>query len=145
MSPSEEFKFFVPGTPQTKGSTRAFIPKGWKRAIITNDNKKAKPWEGAILAEASSHCEFLGVLAVTIEAEFVFSRPKGHFGKKGLKPSAPMKMTKKPDIDKVTRVVLDGLTGVVYPDDCQVDECRLRKRYAEPGEAPGVHITVRPS
>lgn len=139
----QRFKFFVPGIPQTKGSTKAFIPKGWKRAIITNDNTKSKPWEATVRAEASACCAFLGGdVAVVVAAEFVFPRPKSHFGKNGLRPSAPRRMKKKPDIDKILRVVLDALTGVVYADDSQVDDCWPRKRYAEWGESPGVHITV---
>src|SRR5580693_4611109 len=39
-----EFSFTVFGVAQPQGSTRAFIPRGWTRAVITTDNAKLKPW-----------------------------------------------------------------------------------------------------
>ena len=46
----------------------------------------------------------------------------------------------RPDIDKLERAVLDGLTGVVYEDDSQVTRVTKVKRYAD--TEPGVVIEV---
>ena len=37
---------------------------------------------------------------------------------------------KKPDVDNIAKVVLDALNGLVYVDDKQVTDLRVRKRYA---------------
>lgn len=36
---------------------------------------------------------------------------------------------KKPDLDNIAKVVLDALNGLVYVDDKQVTDLRVRKRY----------------
>lgn len=38
-------------------------------------------------------------------------------------------MTKRPDVDKLGRAVLDALTGIVWRDDCQVIGLQLVKGY----------------
>lgn len=37
---------------------------------------------------------------------------------------------KKPDVDNIAKVVLDALNGLVYADDKQVTDLRVRKRYS---------------
>ena len=46
--------------------------------------------------------------------------------------SAPRHMAVMPDIDKLARCALDALTGIVFEDDAQVTELRLRKGFGEP-------------
>ena len=51
--------------------------------------------------------------------------------------------TGSPDVDKLARCVLDGLTGVVYVDDAQVVRLMADKCYARaPYSVPGVVVTV---
>mgnify|MGYP001565156751 CR=1 FL=1 len=145
--------FWVPGIPAPKGSTRAFYVPKLKRAVVTAANKRTKPWEQAIRAEAhAAGCVMLGSVGssaagVIIRATFLFPRPKGHFGAKGLKPSAPKRLTKKPDLDKLARALLDALIGIGFLDDSQVDELDVRKRYVEldASEEPGVHVEIEAS
>ena len=54
-------EFTVHGTPQPQGSAKAFIPKGWKRAIITSDNRSLKPWRQDVSAMASEAMQLAGV------------------------------------------------------------------------------------
>lgn len=37
--------------------------------------------------------------------------------------------TKKPDIDNIAKIVLDGLNGVAYKDDSQICRLEIYKRY----------------
>ena len=67
---------------------------------------------------------------VAVELHFVFKKPKS------VTRSLPWV---KPDIDKLVRAVLDGLTGVAYEDDCQVVTLNASKHY---GENEGVWIGV---
>lgn len=80
---------------------------------------------------------------VSVELVFRFARPKGHFNTKGqLKPSAPMHVIVKPDIDKIERSVLDGLTGVLFKDDSQVCCLYALKVYCKEGELEGCEVIV---
>jgi crossover junction endodeoxyribonuclease RusA len=73
---------------------------------------------------------------VGIDILFVRRRPTS-MPKKLTRPH-----TKFPDLDKLTRAVLDSMTGIVYQDDAQVVQIYCRKRYAELGETPGILVTV---
>lgn len=134
--------FFAPGAPQPKGSTRAFVVGG--RAVITNDARKAKPWAAVVTLaarEAMGDAQpLVGPVRVTLR--FGFARPAGHFGKRGLLPSAPGCMAVKPDVDKLARCTLDALTSVVFSDDARVVALSAEKSYSD---APGVHVTVEPA
>ena len=46
----------------------------------------------------------------------------------------------RPDLDKLARALLDGITGVVVKDDSLVVDLMVGKRY---GEAPGVVVEIR--
>lgn len=134
--------FFVPGIPIPKGSARAFVVKG--RAIITAANAKTKPWEQAIRSAAHEAGCTPVKCAVAVHAIFWFPRPKGHYGKKGVKVSAPFEYTKKPDVDKALRALLDGLTGVAFVDDSQVHCVSGHKRYVSDDGQPGMHVEIVP-
>ncbi len=132
--------FTVAGVPQPQGSAKAFIPKGWKRAIITSDNAKLKPWRQEIAAMATRAIEesysdtiSLWAGAVEVACYFYFQKPK----------SASRKVTRKitkPDIDKLLRGVLDALTGIVFRDDAQVVGVQCYKMF---DEAPSCRIIVQ--
>jgi crossover junction endodeoxyribonuclease RusA len=75
---------------------------------------------------------------------FRFRRPKGHWNAKGeLKASAPKTITTRPDIDKLARSTLDGLTGVLFHDDAQVAFLVASKEYCLTGELEGCQIEIR--
>lgn len=38
---------------------------------------------------------------------------------------------KKPDLDNIIKIILDGLNGVAFEDDCQVDEIHATKKFSE--------------
>ena len=136
--------FFVPGIPQTKGSTRAFVVAGKPR--ITNDNAKARPWQDAVAwaaREAGCTKAEPGV-PVAVLAEFRYERPMSHYGAKGLRPSAPVCMANGKDADKTLRVICDALTGIAYHDDRQANMPIPMKRYCEPNEVPGVMVYIAP-
>jgi Holliday junction resolvase RusA-like endonuclease len=139
--------FTVAGLPQPKGSTKAFVPKAWAqvaaaagtapRAIVTADNReRACKWQRDISLSAQQFAHgvfFTGPIRVAIL--FRLPRPV----------TLPRKVrhhVKKPDLDKLVRLVLDGLKGVLYTDDRAGVEVRARKIYAPPEAAPGADITV---
>lgn len=145
-----EFSFTVFGTAQPQGSTRAFIPRGWTRPVITTDNTKLKPWrqelaETAMVAmnEHGAKMAARGV-PISVSLTFYFAKPKSE-------KKLVLHKTTKPDIDKLLRAVLDALTGIAYQDDSQVCECRVTKMFGSPARlevqvstlADGVPKTLR--
>jgi Holliday junction resolvase RusA-like endonuclease len=127
----------VLGEPQPAGSKRAFVNPKNGRAIVTDANKKAKPWQREVKQAASE--AYAGELIrgpVSLRLTFIRPRPKGHFGTgrnaDAIKPSAPDFPTTRPDALKLARAVEDALTGVLWADDAQITEEQLYKRYGEP-------------
>lgn len=130
------FTFSVAGKPEAKGSTRAFVPRGWTRPIITSTNRNLKTWEARVRDAA---LPFLTTVfaeeAIGVHLSFRLERPK----------SLPKRLKhhcKKPDLDKLVRAVIDGMTGIIYRDDSQVVQILAEKSYATPGETEGVIVTV---
>ena len=124
--------FQVHGLPAPQGSTRAFVVKGkpiitstakglsaWRRLVadVAQDFAPEQPWEGP----------------VGIDLHFGLPKPKSAPKTRRVWPD------KRPDLDKLTRAVLDALTYVVFADDSQVVEIRATKDYGAPGVAVEVH------
>lgn len=143
-------EIWVPGIPQPGGSKKGFaIPNkdkpGKYRAILTEDNRKSKPWRQAVEWAALEIFRMGDLLACPLEVEFRFymPRPKGHFGKNGIRPAARFKMpVVKPDITKLVRSTEDALKGVVWCDDSQIVRQSAAKFYSG---RPGALITIRPA
>lgn len=133
----------VIGQPGTKGSMRAVAP-----GVVVPDSKKLKPWHAAVVHAAQDALQgqpqprYVDA-ALEVSITFRFNRPKGHYGKKGLKSSAPALVRVRPDIDKVERATLDALTGIVFVDDARIARTAMEKRYCQPGEVEGCTILVR--
>ena len=81
--------------------------------------------------------------ALELRVVFVFRRPAGHFGTGRnagkLKPSSPLYVRTRPDVDKLVRAIADAMTGIVYRDDSQLVAVKAEKHYGEPACA---HIVV---
>jgi crossover junction endodeoxyribonuclease RusA len=127
-------EFTVLGTPQPQGSLRSL---GTGRPLL-DSNKQLEPWRHAVAAQAltamHNHKPFTGPLR--LHALFVFSRPAGHFGtgrnSGQLKPSAPLYVQTRPDLDKLLRAVGDAITGIVCRDDNQLVIVHAEKHYGQP-------------
>lgn len=136
-------EFFVSGIPQPKGSTRSHYSHKQKRVFTRNANKETAPWEATIRAAASAAGCTVSHGGIRVYAIFLMPRIKGHFRKSGeLKPTAPPDHVSKPDLDKLIRTLLDGLTALAFVDDSQVAEIAAVKWYTT--EEPGVHVVVEP-
>lgn len=137
MSLVQIAEFTVPGTPIPQGSKSArviIVKGGMPRASIYDDNAKVlKPWREAVTAAARvAHWGLPQVQGpVVVELEFRFERPKS------VKREYP---TVKPDLDKLMRAVLDGVTDSgLWKDDAQVIKALPSKAYAA---KPGVHVRI---
>lgn len=145
--------FFVPGLPQSQGSSKGFVvtPKGGgkPRAVITSTNKNLKNWRRDVRHAVEELKPIVvepqwGEHGVGVSLRFCFQRPQNHYNSKGeLKPDAPRLKTSQPDLDKFCRAALDALTiAGLYTDDAQVTSLYAVKLWANnPGEV-GVHFNV---
>lgn len=127
--------FFIHGRPVAQGSTRAFKHRSSGQVITTSSAKGLGPWRRRIADAAQPHAHMHeGPLDLRIV--FLMPRPKS------LPKTKWRAHTKRPDIDKLVRAVLDALDGIFYADDSQVANLRVVKAYA-PREGPmGVRICV---
>lgn len=128
---------FVRGLPVPQGSVSAFVIGG-KARVVHKKNSELRAWREQIAREArkalgldAQPCE----CAVRLSLTFFMQRPPSHFTSSGaLRKGVRVYPQGKPDLDKLLRGVLDGLTGVLYGDDAQVCSVEAVKLYAsEPG------------
>lgn len=125
----------------TQGSKRSV-----GHGILLETNKRLRPWRSFVADAALATNHPLTNYPVSISITFRFLRPKAHFNKSGLSPKAPAHLTSKQkgDIDKLSRAILDALTGTLLHDDSQVVQLAAHKRYCTPDEKPGALITIIP-
>lgn len=132
--------FTVRGLPAPQGSkTRN------RYGAVYESSKAVGPWREAVRAECQRHAAEPLTGAVEVTLLFLMPRPKGHYrtGRNAglLRAGAPSFPASAPDLDKLCRAVLDGLTaGGAYKDDGQVVYLAARKQYCGPAEVPGCMI-----
>lgn len=150
---SESIRLEVPGRPAPKGSSRAFVIPGTETAVLapsgSPQNKAAlRSWDQAVRLAAkeavrgASSPPFVDV-PIRIAIDFRLARPAGHWGKNGLRSSAPAWPRTKPDFDKLTRATCDSLKGTIYDDDSRIVQAHITKSYADPGNE-GASILIEP-
>ncbi|MEI6796663.1 MAG: RusA family crossover junction endodeoxyribonuclease [Methanomassiliicoccales archaeon] len=140
---ADKIIFFVAGEPVPQGSTKGFYIEKINRVVITHGNANTTRWRERIAteaqrADASRKARFFDLdreAAYEVRVNFLFTRPKSMPKKRTLH-------TKRPDLDKLVRAVLDGITDVLIPDDSQVMSIAARKHYCLADEQPGLHIGV---
>ena len=128
--------FTVYGVPAPKGSAKAFYRPGMRHPVVTHDSARTKPWEALVKAAAvdvAPPCLYDG--PVVLSVVFSFARPKSL-------PKRIRACTKRPDLDKLVRVIADALTGLIWHDDAQLVRIEATKEYAGPQGRPGAKVTV---
>ena len=123
-------------------------PQGSKRHVgggrMVESSPKLKPWREAVRSEALATGLAISDQPIYLHLLFRFRRPKGHYDSKGqIKASARIEHITRPDLDKLCRSTLDGLTGTLFRDDSQVAFLVASKEYALPGELEGCQIEIR--
>ena len=131
------------GKPAPQGSKRHV-----GRGILLESSKRCKPWRQdvkyAALEALPDDWYAMMDKPISVSITFIFARPKGHFRTNGeLKPKAPSHCTARiGDVDKLSRAILDSLTGVCFEDDAAVITLIAQKRYASRNEQPSAIISV---
>jgi Holliday junction resolvase RusA-like endonuclease len=135
-------ELWVPGKPAPGGSKRAFVNKHTGRVAVVDDAKNNSSWRATVRDFAAREWGDRDLIQGPIRAEVIFRemRAASHYGARGrIKPSAPPLPQKKPDATKLWRAAEDALTGVLWRDDVQVADQRVRKVY---GPKPGMLVRL---
>ncbi|HSW40821.1 MAG TPA: RusA family crossover junction endodeoxyribonuclease [Acidobacteriota bacterium] len=126
-----EIRFWVPGIPRPGGSKKGFYIKKINRVVITEDNKKSKDWRTSVAWAAAEAIRTPLTGPLEVHFTFLLTRPKSHFGAKGLKASAPKYPTVKPDTTKLIRSTEDAMKGIAWIDDAQIARQYGEKIYTD--------------
>jgi crossover junction endodeoxyribonuclease RusA len=125
----------VRGTPAPQGSKRHV---GGGRMIEMS--KAIGPWREAVRANAERTMNGTGPITgpVRVSITFELARPRGHYrtGRNAhlIRDTAPAFPATRPDLDKLVRATLDGLTmSGAWSDDSQVVHLHALKLYGQPG------------
>ena len=141
---SAELTVTVHGIPAPQGSKRHV---GGGRMVEAS--KAVGPWREAVRHEtqqaiaAGADTHPTGPISVAVT--FRMPRPRGHYRTNGqVRDTAPaFYVATRPDLDKLVRAVLDGLTaGGAFGDDAQVADLIATKHYADV-DPPGCHIHIQ--
>lgn len=124
-------QFNVPGIPAPQGSKTAKLING--RCIMFEASPKVKAWRERVKTAGEIATAEHGQQTEPVEVTLLFTMPK---------PKTVIRTwpSVKPDLDKLIRAVLDGLTkSGIYYDDAQVVAISATKVY---GSETGCHITI---
>lgn len=133
--------FTVPGAPQGKARPRVGSIAGKARMFTP---AKTVAYEGQIAHAAAAALAGRPLLDGPVEMALAIECPvpTSWSGKKQrMALAGEIHPTTKPDADNVLKAVCDGCNGVLWRDDVQVVDLRLRKRYSA---TPRVRVMVRP-
>lgn len=78
--------------------------------------------------------------ALTMRVVFVCARPKSLPKRLADRQPKPTR----PDLDNLTKALLDGLQGTCFADDAQLVQMSAVKVYAALGESPCIEINLQP-
>jgi Holliday junction resolvase RusA-like endonuclease len=142
--------FTVAGLPAPQGSKRAFVNHRTGKAVVMEmAGAKLSDWRSAVrdtavgvmlgMAPGAARGPLTGPLSVSLA--FTLPKPKSAPKTRRTWPD------KRPDLDKLVRATLDGLTGPLFADDAQVILLEAGKLYPGEGTAalpyPGVRVAVK--
>ena len=149
--PSEYVKLEILGEPMGKQRPRFSTYNGF---VKTHTPKETTNYESKVVFDyKQQHQEMFFNHGSQISAHIIayFQIPKSHY--KYHKKTNTIDLdkageqmrdnlicpTKKPDCDNIAKICLDALNGIAYPDDSQIVELVVEKRYSE---EPRVIITL---
>jgi crossover junction endodeoxyribonuclease RusA len=155
MRRTRPFVIVVDAAPAPQGSKR-HVGGG----VLIESSRNVKPFRAAVAAAATSEALKRGPGnsapvfgdAVSVSLTFTLPRPAAHYGRGKqrdvLRVDAPKVPAKRPDLDKLTRAVLDALTTAqIYTDDGLVVRLEAEKCYPfgalDALDDPGVLIVVQ--
>jgi Holliday junction resolvase RusA-like endonuclease len=131
--PELVFDLIVFGTAATQGSKVAGVAASGAR-FVREDNPDLKRWRTQVAeAVGKQHAGQL-ILGGPVGLDLIFYRPRGktHYTSKGALTAAAKRTpypTMAPDCGKLARAVEDAMAKVVYLNDAQIVDVRVRKAW----------------
>lgn len=131
--------FRVPGKPVGKGRPRA-AKRGKHITLYTPEETATYESTVALAASQAMYGEPLIEGPVDVLMRIDLPVPSSWSQRKQRDAlSGTIIPTTKPDMDNVIKAIFDAINGVVWNDDTQVADLRVRRRY---GATPGVNVHV---
>ena len=135
--------FTVYGVPGTAGSKVGHTIRRKDGSLVMSNGipivamrdmsgDKGKIWRS--LVQDAARDAYQGPLltgAIKLSVCFVKVRPKGQFGKHGLRSWAPKYPLTAPDCTKLLRAIEDSLKNILWKDDAQVVQQVVEKRWGD--------------
>jgi crossover junction endodeoxyribonuclease RusA len=142
--------FTVRGVPVPQGSKRALVHRSTGRAVVIEQaGQRHKDWRQDVKAAACEAMDRAGAGFITLTGPvgvslcFTVPKPKSAPKTRRIWPD------KRPDLDKLVRLVLDAITGEIIADDAQVVGAIVDETYpcessifGRMGIVPGVTVHV---
>jgi Holliday junction resolvase RusA-like endonuclease len=121
-------KFEVAGQPQPQGSKNGYLRGG--RIVLVESSKNLKPYRLSVAHSAQLAAKRLGWSVIDDDRPIWVTIRFGMTRGKTVKRLHP---TVKPDLDKLVRAVLDGITQskAIWKDDAQVCQLITEKHYSD--------------
>lgn len=137
--------FTIPGMPRGKGRGRP-VKRGAFLSVINDDASEAYQNRINNAADRAMRAKFGddyrpidGPLELRVLCRFPIPASASARRKEQMRAGL-VKPTRKPDLSNALKAVEDGMNKVVWLDDAQVTDLRIRKVYAD---LPGVDVSVR--
>lgn len=137
--------FFAPGAPQPQGNKSAFV-RGGRAVVVEGRRGKSRSafteWRATVrLAASAARGADSEPLAGPVSLRLHFALPRPTSAPKTRRTWA----SKRPDLDKLVRAVLDAMTeAAVWGDDSQVVHVVATKDYPLPDGRTGVWAQAAP-
>lgn len=124
----KKLEFIVPGDPVSKGRPR------FTRSGHTFTPEATVRYENLVRVSFSeqypNHTPLSQGISLTVHS--YFRVPASWSKKKAMQAlSGEIQKTTKPDLDNVLKAITDGLNGVAWADDAQINHIQATKRYSD--------------
>lgn len=128
----------VKGDPQPKGSLKCIGGRGGRHRLVEDDKTGNRaPWRRLVATAARQAAGRFGMIPGPVRVAITFRLQQAPSNRDDL----PMR---KPDIDKLERMILDALVdGGLIEDDARVVYLTARKVWASASQPAGASISVR--
>lgn len=121
-------EFTIPGSPVAKGRPR-FARRGTFVATYTAKPTAAHERVVAACARLAFSAPLTGSLRLEVDSYHAIPKNLSKAAKQAA-ANGQTRPARRPDVDNIAKLILDGCNGIVYADDNQVVELQARKFYA---------------
>ena len=122
-------EFTIPHVPVPEGRARAYRAGGFIRVVTP---EKTRHYRALVAEAANAACGALEPLDGPIELRVVFWMPvPAKMSQKARQALLGRFQSRKPDADNLLKALQDGMTGIMWVDDCQVARVVAEKRYSD--------------